>query len=55
MNLWIRSQNKHRLLKVENSLINKNYIYEYEDRIFLDKDEMKEYLCDIHDGDADNE
>lgn len=28
------------------------YIYEYEDRIFLDKEEMTEYLCDIHDGDA---
>ena len=28
------------------------YIYEYEDRIFLDKEEITEYLCDIHDGDA---
>lgn len=28
------------------------YIYEYEDRIFLDKEEMTEYLCDVHDGDA---
>lgn len=25
---------------------------EYEDRIFLDKEEIVEYLCDMHDGDA---
>lgn len=29
-----------------------NYIYEYDDRVFLDKEEIVEFLCNMHDGDA---